>query len=325
MEWDAGEHTGKLEGSIMLKRARGILPLALMAALPLLACDGGTGTETGTLDILLTDAPGDFVQAVVTIDRIYLQPDATDQGTGDGLDRVDLMTTQTTQDLLSLANATAELVSGAEVPAGWYAQLRLVVSDACIEVENDAGGTEIHATRMDYLECGTPTGQLQTPSFDQTGIKVQLPGDALEVTGTQKILLVDFDVGDSFGHDTGMGTWVMQPVIHGSEVELTGGIDVTLELGADLALPDGFALGDFEATLDTEVVPVAFTDADSDGVYEASFLFLDPADGPFDVGVAGPDGLAWTLDPAAPQTVSLSSGGQETVAFTVTAVELPAQ
>lgn len=309
----------------MLKRARGILPLALMAALPLVACDGGTGTEMGTLDILLTDAAGDFHQAVVTIDRIYLQPDATDQGTGDGLDRVDLMTTQTTQDLLALANATAELVSGAEVPAGWYAQLRFVVSDACIEVENDAGGTDIYATRMDYLECGTPVDLLQTPSFDETGIKVQLPGDALEVQGTQKVLLVDFDVGDSFGHDTGIGKWVMQPVVRGSEVQLTGGIDVTLELGADVAMPDGFALGDFQATLDTEVVPVPFTDGDGDGVYQAAFLFLDPANGPFDVGVTGPDGITWTLDPVAPQTVSLSSGGQQTVAFTITAMELPAQ
>lgn len=291
------------------------LPLALAATLVVAACDGGTDTDFGTIDILLTDAPGDFVQAIVVIDRIYLQPGDDLNGPG----RVDLMTTPATESLLDLANATADLVSGAEVPAGTYNQLRFVVGDACIEVENDAGGTDIFATSESFTDCGTPTGTLNCPSCEQTGFKVLLDG-GLVVTGTQQILLVDFDVGETFGREAGLsGMWVMEPVIKASDITLTGGIDVTLQLATGVTLPDGFALGDFQATLNTEVVAVAFADGDSDGVFTASFLFLDPADGPFDVGVTGPAGLDYTLDPTAPQSVSLSSGGTETVAYAVTA------
>ncbi len=305
----------------MFGRTAGFAVLAL-ALLPLAACDSGTGANMGSLQILLTDAPGDFMQAVVTIDRIYLQPDSSEPNTGSGLDRQDLMTTPTTQDLLSLANATATLVDGAAVPEGAYSQLRFVVSDACIEVDNGGGTSSIYATRTDYTECGTPDGILQTPSYDQTGIKVQLPDGGLVVTGSQKILLVDFDVSQSFGHEAGTGTWIMQPVIHSSDVALTGEVDVNLSLGDGVELPSlngsVVTLGDFQATLSGEAVPVAFTDPDGNGVFTAKFLYLDPTAGPFDVGIEGPDGLTFTLDPAVPQSVSLSSGGTSTVDFTLT-------
>ncbi len=306
----------------MFRRNTGAVMLALAATLPFVACDGGTETEFGTLDILLTDAPGDFAQAVVNIERIYLQPGEDLNGPG----RVDLMTEARTEDLLELANATAEMVSGAEVPAGLYEQLRFVVGEACIEVENDAGGTDIFATSTGFTECGTPEpdGELICPSCAQTGFKVLLNG-GLEVTGTQQVLLVDFDVSETFGREAGLsGRWVMQPVIKASDITLTGGIDVTLALADGVTMPDGFALSDFAATLDTEAVPVAFADNDGDGVFTASFLFLIPDDGPFSVGVEGPDDLEYTLDPTAPQSVSLASGQVETVAYTVTAASLPA-
>jgi hypothetical protein len=305
----------------MFRRTAGFAALAL-ALLPLAACDSGTAAGTGSLQILLTDAPGDFVQAKVTIDEIYLQPDSSVPHSGSGLNRQELMTTPTTQDLLSLANDVTTLVDGATVPEGTYAQLRFVVSDACIEVENADSTTTIYATRMDYTECGTPTDTLQTPSFDQTGIKVQMPDGALKVTGPQQILLVDFDVSQSFGHQTGTNMWVMQPVIRATNVQLTGGVDVNLSLADSVQLPtlnnNQVTLGDFQATLSGEAVPVAFTDPDGDGVFTAHFLYVDPSTGPFDADVEGPAGLTFTLDPAAPQSVSLSSGGTSTVDFTVT-------
>jgi hypothetical protein len=305
----------------MFGRTAGFAVLAL-ALLPLAACDSGTSANMGSLQILLTDAPGDFVQAVVTIDHIYLQPDSSEPHTGSGLDRQDLMTTPTTQNLLSLANDVTTLVDGAPVPEGSYAQLRFVVSDACIEVENNDSTTTIYATRSDYTECGTPAATLQTPSFDQTGIKVQMPDGALTVTGSQQILLVDFDVSQSFGHDAGTGMWAMQPVIRATNVELTGGVDVNLSLGQDVQLPvinnAQVTLGDFQATLSGEAVPAAFTDPDGDGVFTAHFLYLDPSAGPFEAGIRGPDGLTFTLAPADSQSVSLSSGDTSAVDFTVT-------
>ena len=84
----------------------------------------------GALSIRLTDATGDFKKAVVTIDRVTLQPgnDSTAQA-------IVLRDTPITTDLLTLANDVATLVDGAVVPAGTYGQLRFVISGAYIEVE----------------------------------------------------------------------------------------------------------------------------------------------------------------------------------------------
>jgi len=304
----------------MFRRTAGFATLAL-ALLPLAACDSGTAANTGSLQILLTDAPGDFVQAQVTIDEIYLQPDASVQGSGSGLNRVDLMTTPDTTDLLALSNDVATLVENATVPTGTYAQLRFVVSDACIEVA-DGDSTLIYATKSTYEVCGIPDGTLQTPSFDQTGIKVQMADGGLTVTGTQKVLLVDFNVAQSFGHEAATGMWVMQPVIRGGDASLTAGVDVTLSLADTVQLPvlnnAQLTLGDFQATLNTEATPVAFTE--SNGTFTAQFLYVNPDAGPFQVNIVGPAGISFTLDPVALQPVTLSSGMTSSVDFTITGV-----
>jgi hypothetical protein len=127
-----------------------------------------------------------------------------------------------TADLLTLAGATADLVTDAEVPSGTYRELRFLISGACLAVENESGGTDIHATAdYDSEPCGGPAGgTLVAPSFAQSGLKVVLSGDALEVVGTRKVLLVDFDVEQSFGHEAGQsGRWVMHPVVTGGSIE----------------------------------------------------------------------------------------------------------
>jgi len=45
---------------------------------------------------------------------------------------------------------------------------------------------------------------------------VTLAGSALELSGGEKTLLVDFDVTQSFGHEA--SGWVMHPVITGGEI-----------------------------------------------------------------------------------------------------------
>lgn len=63
-------------------------------------------------------------------------------------------------------------------------------------------------------------GVLQTPSFDQSGLKVNLPQGELELEGESTTWLVDFDVAESFGQEAGgSGQWVMNPVITGTAVE----------------------------------------------------------------------------------------------------------
>ena len=291
--------------------------LAAVMLLPLLGC----GPKESTLTIQLTDAAGDFKAAVVTIDEIYLQGNNG---------RVVLSTTPTTTNLITLANDTQTLVQDAVVPEGTYGELRFVISGGYIEVENEDGTTSIYASSRDYAglpEGATVAGDLQMPSFAQSGLKVKLPGDKLTITGEQKILLVDFDVAQSFGHAAGQGKkWVMHPVVEATDILASGSVKVTLAAGEGLSLPtvngERLTLGSFNATLTNAAgsqEQLALVDTNGDGVFEAHFKFLLP--GNFTVGIASPAGVgSLDITPGQPATHTIVSGQDGTFAFTLNGV-----
>ncbi len=304
--------------------------LLAVALLPLVGCGGGEGK----VSLLLTDAPGDDIKtAVVTISEIYLQGgDDGDAGgdinkaNGDKGGRVVLLDEPATVSLLELANKTAELVSDAVVPNGDYSEIRFVITGGYIEVNNADGSTSIFASSADY--AGLPAGarvagQLHMPSFGSSGLKVKFT-ETLTIEGEQKILLVDFDVAQSFGKEAGnSGRWVMSPVIKAAEVTASGSINVTLAQNG-VTLPEidehQVVLGDFRAVIissagSREELPLA--DTNNDGTAEASFKFLFP--GTFQVDIVGPSGVTFSVSPDGPVTVDLGSGRDITQAFTLTA------
>ncbi len=297
----------------------GLLPLAVLGC-----SDSSDGNGSGQVSVVLTDAPGDLQAAVVTIDEIYLQG-------SDG--RTVLRDRDTTVNLLTLANDAATLVHEAIVPAGRYEQLRFVISGAYIAVKGDGGATTIYATSPDYagLPAGAVvTGELKAPSLAQSGLKVQLGGDdSFVVTEDASIVLVDFDVSQSFGHVAGnSGSWVMHPVIKGATITTAASISVDVTLGAGVTLPDlggnPTTLAGFNATVTnadntTETLPLS--DPESDGTWTATFSFLLP--GTYAVALTPPAGLTITTDPVLPVSVTATSGTTEHVAVTVTGATTP--
>ncbi|WP_375767532.1 DUF4382 domain-containing protein [Archangium gephyra] len=288
----------------------------------------GCGNQN-SVTIKLTDAPGDFKAAVVTISQVYLQ--------GEG-GRVVLSNEATTTNLITLANDTKDIVKDAIVPEGRYSELRFVISGAYIEVEQDDGSTAIFATSNDYAglpEGASVAGILQTPSFSTSGVKVKLDGD-VEVAGEQKVILVDFDVSQSFGKERGQGDkWVMKPVIKGGEIVFSGSVNVTLAQGEGVTLPTlngtALTLGSFRATLrSTETDPdgasapaaeeIALTDSNGDGVFEASFKFLVP--GNYELSFAGPEGVSFTTNPGIPSAITIGSGTDQSRAFVLTSASI---
>ena len=274
---------------------RSALFLALVVAFA--GCDSADDNGTGTLRVLLTDAPGDFLTAVVTIDAVYLQADDGDDDPEGG--RLMLRDEPVTVDLLTLQNEVLDLVGGEEIPEGTYHQLRLVISGGYIEVENEDGGATIYASSDDYADAQDVVsgGRLQMPSYASSGLKIKLPNDLAEIEGDQNIVLLDFDVAETFGRAAGnSGQWVMRPVVRATDLAFTGGADVTLTLADSVALPEGTTLADFSAELDKdgEMLSVPFADEDEDGVYTVDFRYLVP--GLYPVDLAGPDGLTFTTD-----------------------------
>ncbi|MDH5235028.1 MAG: DUF4382 domain-containing protein [Gemmatimonadota bacterium] len=197
-----------------IRRAASVAALALAGLAGISCTDAPTATAFGTMNVLLKDAPGDVATAVVTIESVYLQSD-TAQGSG----RIVLRDTPVTIDLLTLRDTAMSLVSAASIPAGKYHQLRFVISDAYIAVVGtDTTQRTVYATSPAYagLPAGTTVdGTLQMPSFASSGLKVKLPGDAVQVDANGvTTLLVDFNVAQSFGRVAGAsGRWVMSPVV----------------------------------------------------------------------------------------------------------------
>lgn len=296
----------------MPRRILGLM--ALVMSLSLGACDDSTAVGTpGTLTLLITDAPGDFTQAVVTIERIELV------GNGEPLVlRDDPFTT----DLLTLSNDVATLVENVVIPAGTYSEIRFIIPGACIGVEQ-SDGTELVYASTGFQECGTVAGSLQLPSFAQTGIKVNLPGGSIEVGGDAQILLLDFDVSESFGQQAGQsGMWVMTPVIRASDISLTGNIVVRLTVADTVDLTEVGSLADFQVHLTGEAVAQPFEVVD--GVFTFTYLFLMPNE-TYTVTVELQDGVSFdfTLNPTSPQDVVLGSGEEASIAFEVTSASNP--
>jgi hypothetical protein len=285
-------------------RATLTAPLALFVLA--LGCTG----ETGKVTVLLKDAPADVTAAVVTITEIDL--------VGSGGTTV-LSTTKTTTDLLSLANDTATLVKDVEVPVGTYSQLRFVITGGYVE----AGGV-IYASSPTYEglpDTETPVGgTLRMPSYAQSGLKVDLPAGVATVGTGTTIVLVDFDVSQSFGHEAGnSGAWVMHPVVKATDFELAGRLDVSLKLGTGVTLPAPVTLGDFKAVLTpappasggNTILALTSTDATS---YGASFKYLFPGD--YTLTFSAPAAVnAFATTPPVPATVTVASGQATAASF----------
>jgi len=289
------------------------LALAALSLFALAACgDDSSNGDTTRLSIRLTDAPGDISAAVVTVSEIYLQG-------SNG--RTVLRDQDTTLDLVDLADATADMVNGAVVPQGNYSQLRFVITGAYISVEEE-GGQRIYATSPDYAGLppgATVDGNLQTPSFSTSGVKVTLPGDQLVLETDQKILLVDFDVSQSFGKQAGnSGQWVMSPVIKGADITTSGGLVVN----ATLAVGVTAALGEWNAqiTQGASVEQRLLTDPELDGTFSANFGYLLP--GTYSVTLLPPAGT-FTSTPVLPVDQAVASGANATVNVTVDSYTTP--
>lgn len=214
------------------------------ALLACVACGGSQASGSGKMSVKMTDAPGDFQAAAVTITQINLQ--------GAGGATV-LSNSKTTVNLLKLQNDVSTLVQDAVVPEGTYTGLDLVISGGYVQVAQAGGGSAIYASSPAYegLPAGARvTGTLQMPGFGQAGLKVSLPGGNVTVGTGSRVLLVDFDVQQSFGQQAGAsGMWVLHPVMTATDFSLSGALDVSLAAAASLTLPPPLALGSFDAVL----------------------------------------------------------------------------
>lgn len=167
--------------------------VALAAGLMLTGCASTPGTgdgdgdgnsnvsKAGTLQVGLTDAASDFESLVITIAQVRVVPRGS-EGLGDGqVPHVVTFDPPKQYDIMGL-RFQQELLGEAEVPAGEYTQVRLILAE-----NTESAPANYYTLKSDP---GT-VYPLKTPSAQQSGLKVN--GKFTVQAGVINAIVLDFD------------------------------------------------------------------------------------------------------------------------------------
>ena len=175
---------------------------AVLLACTVFGCsddDEGTSPQFGTMNLRMTDAPAEVDEINLVIDEV-----SAHRGDGDDEGGWEVLRTDTLDvDLLTLRNGVFLNLANARVPAGTYTQIRLKLDE----------GSTIVVDGVTY--------PLVVPSGMQSGYKIigtfHVPADGL------LDLALDVDAARSV-HQTGSGTWILNPTVRAMPINLAGAI-----------------------------------------------------------------------------------------------------
>ena len=229
---------------------------ALAAGLALFGCGGGggggiggTGRVEGTLRVSITDAPACGYDAVyITVDRVRVnQSSSAADGDGGWTDIV--VSPAKRINLLDLTNGALEELGQANLAAGKYTQLRLVL------VDNDSS----HPLANSVVPTGGTETALDTPSAQQSGLKINTDIDVPE--GQVADIAIDFDACKSVVKRGNSGKYNLKPVLHAVPVLTDAGLRVTGYVAPAIALPST------QVSVQFQGVPVKATVPDTTGKF----------------------------------------------------------
>ena len=161
------------------------------------SCSKNSGSGKARFQVALTDDPGNYDEVNIDVQDIRINySDDADKGW------ISLPGVKAGMyDILRLANGKDTLLADAEINSGKISQIRLVL------------GTN------NYVKIGGQRFDLQTPSSQQSGLKLKINQEVTE--GITYKLLMDFDASRSIVK-TGSGKFNLKPVIRTS-LEAMGG------------------------------------------------------------------------------------------------------
>jgi hypothetical protein len=229
---------------------------ACAAAAFLISACGSGETTPGTVRFALTDAPAcGFDQVNVSVERIRVNRNA--DANENSLGWTDLQFTPARRiDLLKLGNGVLEELGQLKLPAGRYAQLRLVLA---------ANGSGTPANSV--LPADGEETALDIAAVERTGIVVAYPFSVDEDKLTD--VLFDFDACRSVA-PSGTQGYVLRPAV---KAVPRNGASITGYVDASLA---GVIVSAQKAGIEARA-----TVADANGRFVIAFL--DPANSPYDV------------------------------------------
>jgi len=174
---------------------------------------GSGGGGVGTLSLSLMDASTDEFQAVViTVDEVQVHLRGNENNPNNW-QSVEMYDSPLTVDLLELVNGVREELGIAELPAGHYTQMRLIIGQT-------ADDPDLPYANF-VIDKSTPpvTHELKIPSGFQTGEKI-VGGFQINDNQTTELIL-DIDACRSVVKSAGnSGNWLLKPTIRVSNPEL---------------------------------------------------------------------------------------------------------
>lgn len=178
-----------------------ITAIITLGAMLFAGCSMDVKTDTGSLKVLLHDAPADYEAVNIFVERVEINNTEGDEGW-----QV-ISEPNQSYDILQLTNGNFELLADIELEPGFYPQLRLVVSrdDNSVVIDGESKS-------------------LFVPSGAQTGVKINVDAEIKE--GIEYTILLDFDAERSVVK-TGQAPfpgYLLKPVIRASNRAETGNI-----------------------------------------------------------------------------------------------------
>lgn len=280
---------------------RSLLALLALASVGAGACLDLTNSDASVANVrvLLTDAPSDFIaSATVDIGEVSLVP--ADDGervviSEDGTDGF--------VNLLDLQGSATTLLGDAEIEAGDYSQIRMIVEAARVVLAE--GYT---------FRDGSSETDLTVPSGAQSGLKLHLRGEDGEpatIAPGETVLVLDFDVHQSFvlrgNPETPAGVHGVnfKPSIRVTAMDVAASISGTVSTALEGVSVEGLVVSATptdEGAVDEFQTLVGTAVTDESGAYTIYFL----APGAYEVAVAVGDGLTTN-----PTSSAVSLGAQE--------------
>jgi hypothetical protein len=198
---------------------------ASLLVLMLAGCEGGGGSTTalgpegigedsgggtGTLSLMLTDAPTDDLKAVyVTIEEVQVHMEDGENG---GWETVVSPSPKKTFNLLELVDGVMEQLGVGALEPGTYTQMRLIIGLTADDGENILD--KKHPSKFDgnyVIDKDDNYVDLEVPSGVQTGVKLVHPFE-IKVDLTTELIL-DFDAAKSVHKAGNSGKYILKPTI----------------------------------------------------------------------------------------------------------------
>jgi hypothetical protein len=244
---------------------------------------GGTGGTTdsggaGTLSLYLTDATDlDYDAVYVTVDRVEVH--LVDNGNGPNPWQT-VAEPKRTYNLLELVNGVREHLGLAELEAGDYTQMRLIIGETPSEPDDSVYGLNIFSQPHPFanyvvLKDTGEIHELKVPSGPETGIKI-VHGFTINEDKTTELIL-DFVASESVVKAGRSGQWLLKPtikVLNTEEYCIVGG---TVEDKSGVPIPGALVSAQTynptPSDIKDQVRIQTSTRTDADGQYK---LFLKP-------------------------------------------------